>query len=117
VPELIKLDFYPIPIAHACLSSIAVCPADPEAVALGVPAPGAFEDRPQPVERDFVAILASEAPAVNPLVMIALGAARAEQLIIREICQAQVTNAEIRIDDALLRDQVYPASVAHASPS
>ncbi|MQU72322.1 hypothetical protein GHK26_30490 [Sinorhizobium meliloti] len=64
-----------------------------------------------------MAILASETPAVNPLVMIALGAARAEQLIIREICQAQMTNAEIRIDDALLRDQVYPASVAHASPS
>jgi hypothetical protein len=49
--------------------------------------------------------------------MIALGAARAEQLIVREICQAQITNAEMRIDDALLRDQIYPASVAHAFTS
>jgi hypothetical protein len=97
--------------------SVTVCTADPEAIALGVPAPGTSEQRPQLIERDVVTILASEAPSVNPLIMIALGAARAEQLIIREICQAQMTNAEIRIDDALLVDQIYPAAVAHAFTS
>jgi hypothetical protein len=54
-----------------------MCTADPEAITLGVPAPGTSEQRPQLIERDFVTILASETPTVNPLVMIALGAARA----------------------------------------
>ncbi|WP_454265450.1 hypothetical protein [Sinorhizobium fredii] len=113
MPELVKFDFDPIAIAHASPLSIAVRPADPKSVALTIPAPGAFEQRPKLVERDVVAILASESPSVNPLVVVALRAARAEQLIVREIGEPEMTNAAIRIDDSLLRDQIDSASMAH----
>ncbi|WP_341858090.1 hypothetical protein [Sinorhizobium medicae] len=100
MPELVKLDFDPIAIAHASPLSIAVCPADPKTVALTIPALSAFEQRPKLGERDVVAILASDGPSVNPLVVVALGAARAEQLIVCEIGEPQMTDAAIRINDS-----------------
>ncbi|WP_158527149.1 hypothetical protein [Sinorhizobium meliloti] len=57
--------------------------------------------------------LASESPSVNPLVVVALGAARAEQLIVREIGEPQMTDAAIRINGSLFSDQVDSASMAH----
>ncbi|WP_370169318.1 hypothetical protein [Sinorhizobium fredii] len=113
MPEFVKFHFDPIAIAHASPLSIAVCPADPEAIGFRIPALSAFEQRPKFVERDVVAILASEAPSVNPLVVVALGAARAEQLVVRQIGKPQMTDAAIRIDDAFLRDQIDTAPMAH----
>ncbi|WP_164829102.1 hypothetical protein [Sinorhizobium meliloti] len=60
-----------------------------------------------------MAILASDGPTVNPLVVVALGAARAEQLIVREIGEPQMTDAAIRINGSLFRDQIDSASMAH----
>jgi hypothetical protein len=88
-------------------------PADPKSVAFRVPALGAFEQRPKLVERDVEAILSSDGPSVNPLVVVAPGAARAEQLIVREIGEPQVTDAAIRINGSLFRDQIDSASMAH----
>ncbi|ASY61440.1 hypothetical protein [Sinorhizobium sp. CCBAU 05631] len=51
-----------------------------------------------------MAILASESPSVNPLVVVALRAARAEQLIVREVGEPKMTNAAIRIDGSFIRD-------------
>ncbi|WP_181149627.1 hypothetical protein [Ensifer aridi] len=113
MPELVKLDFDPIPIAHASPLSIAVRPADPKSIAFGIPAPGAFEQRPKLIERDVVAILASESPSVNPLVVVAPRAPRAEQLIVREIGEPEMTDAVIRIDGSLFRDQINSASMTH----
>ncbi|MDW9893589.1 hypothetical protein GOC28_30705 [Sinorhizobium meliloti] len=92
---------------------MAVRPADPKAIAFRIPALGAFEQRPKLVERDIVAILASDGPSVNPLVVVAPGAARAEQLIVREIGEPEMTNAVIRTDGSLLRDQIDSASMTH----
>ncbi|AWI62466.1 hypothetical protein AB395_00006844 (plasmid) [Sinorhizobium fredii CCBAU 45436] len=90
-----------------------MCLADPKAIAFRIPALGAFEQRPKLVERDVVTILSSDGPSVNPLVVIAPGAACAEQLIVREIGEPQMADAAIRIDDALIRDQVDAAPMAH----
>ncbi|WP_208180178.1 hypothetical protein U8C36_35560 (plasmid) [Sinorhizobium medicae] len=64
-----------------------------------------------------MAILASDGPSVNPLVVVALGAARAEQLIVCEIGEPQMTDAAIRINDSLFRDQIDSASMAHRPSS
>ncbi|WP_186442213.1 hypothetical protein [Sinorhizobium medicae] len=58
-------------------------------------------------------ILASDGPSVNPLVVVALGAARAEQLIVREIGKPQMTDAAIRINGSLFRDEIDSAPMAH----
>ncbi|MBP2238779.1 hypothetical protein J2Z31_005320 [Sinorhizobium kostiense] len=60
-----------------------------------------------------MAILASEAPSVNPLVVVAIGTTRAEQLIVCEIGEPQMTDAAIPINGSLFRDQVDSASMAH----
>ncbi|MGH0315192.1 hypothetical protein NKY46_02830 [Sinorhizobium meliloti] len=47
------------------------------------------------------------------MVIIALGAARAKQLIVREIGEPQMTDAAIRINGSLFSDQIASASMAH----
>ncbi|WP_164817970.1 hypothetical protein [Sinorhizobium meliloti] len=93
--------------------SIAVCPADPKAIAFRVPALGASKQRPKVSERDVVTILSSDGPSVNPLVVVALGAARAEQLIVREIGKPQMPYSAIRIYDSLFRGQIDTTPMAH----
>ncbi|WDZ82121.1 hypothetical protein PWG15_36120 (plasmid) [Ensifer adhaerens] len=117
MPQFVKLSFDPVPIAHASPLSVAVRPADPKAVTFRVPALGAFEQRPKSLECNVVTILASDGPSVNPLVVVALGAARAEQLIVREIGEPQMTYAAIRIYDSLVRNQINTAPMAHRPPS
>ncbi|WP_164820754.1 hypothetical protein [Sinorhizobium meliloti] len=64
-----------------------------------------------------MAILASKAPSVNPLVVVAIGATRAEQLIVREISEPEMTDAAIRIYNSLFGDQIDSASMTHRPSS
>ncbi|WP_162305144.1 hypothetical protein [Sinorhizobium medicae] len=112
MPQLVKLDFDPIPITHPSPLSVVVRSADPKAVALLVPAPSAVKQRPKLVERDVVPILSSDRPSVNPLVV----AARAEQLIVREIGEPQMADAAIRINGSFLGIRSIPCRWRIAPP-
>ncbi|WP_156911502.1 hypothetical protein [Sinorhizobium americanum] len=62
-------------------------------------------------------ILSSDGPSVNPLVVVAPGAARAEQLIVREIGEPQVADTAIRFNGSLFRDQIDSAPMTHRPSS